>query len=151
MSNSSNSNNSNKSINSRADDLLIETNTKEESNIREKNICPDNETNSFSLLDLSDNLISNLFGLSVEVVLNVENQKEEQKSILVKGKIFSILKTNNLLILMRKDDKEHSSIISYMINIEQIQSIKLSEQIFEVIYFMINIFRSNSVKFTIRI
>jgi hypothetical protein len=123
--------------NSNADHLHIENEMKEESNSHENIICSEdqNEIDPVSLLELSDDLISNLFGLSVEVVLKFENQNVEQKSILVKGKIFSILKTNNILILMRRDEKEQNSIISYMINIEQIQSIKLSEQIFEVFIF----------------
>jgi hypothetical protein len=123
--------------NSNADHLHIENEMKEDSNSHENIICSEdqNEIDPVSLLDLSDDLISNLFGLSVEVVLKFENQNVEQKSILVKGKIFSILKTNNILILMRRDEKEQNSIISYMINIEQIQSIKLSEQIFEVFIF----------------
>ena len=120
-----------------ADLLNIENEMKEDSNSHENIICPEdqNEIDPVSLLDLSDNLISNLFGLSVEVVLKFENQNVEQKSILVKGKIFSILKTNNLLILMRRDEKEQNSIVSYMINIEQIQGIKLSDQKFEVFIF----------------
>ena len=50
----------------------------------------------------------------------------------VKGNIFSIMKNNNLLILLRRDENEQNSIKSYMINIQSIQSIKLSEEMFDV-------------------
>jgi hypothetical protein len=84
---------------------------------------------SISLSELSDDLISNLIGLNVEVTLKIENRSEEEK---VKGNIFSILKSNNLLILLKKDEKEQNSINSYMINIESIKSIKLTDEKFDV-------------------
>ena len=86
-------------------------------------------TNMISLSDLSDNSISNLLGLNVEVTLKIENILNEEK---VKGNIFSIMKNNNLLILLRRDENEQNSIKSYMINIQSIQSIKLSEEMFDV-------------------
>ncbi len=86
-------------------------------------------TNMISLSDLSDNSISNLLGLNVEVTLKIENILNEEK---VKGNIFSIMKNNNLLILLRRDENEQNSIKSYMINIQSIQSIKLSEEKFDV-------------------
>lgn len=86
-------------------------------------------TNIISLSDLSDNSISNLLGLNVEVTLKIENILNEET---VKGNIFSIMKNNNLLILLRRDENEQNSIKSYMINIQSIQSIKLSEEKFDV-------------------
>ena len=51
--------------------------------------------NMITLSDLSDDSISNLLGLNVEVTLKIENIMNQEK---VKGNIFSIMKNNNLLI-----------------------------------------------------
>jgi len=85
--------------------------------------------NMITLSDLSDDSISNLLGLNVEVTLKIENIMNQEK---VKGNIFSIMKNNNLLILLRRDGNEKNSINTFMINIQSIQSIKLSEEKFDV-------------------
>lgn len=102
-----------------------------ENNLLIENTSTENNIIPSTLTDLSDNIISKLLGLNVEVTLNLQNQNED-KQITIIGNIFSILKSNNLLILLRRDDKEQTSVNSYMINIENIQSIKLSDEKFEV-------------------
>jgi hypothetical protein len=94
-----------------------------------------NENKIISIRDLSDNEISNLLGQNVEVTLNIPNRAEEEKAIKVKGNIFSILKSNNFLIILRRDEKELNSINSYLINIENVQNIELSDENFEVKFF----------------
>lgn len=77
-------------------------------------------------LNLTESEISKIIGLSIEITL--KNQTD-----IIKGIVYSFIKNNNLLILIRRDDVDHNSINSVIVNINQISSIKHSETKEEVI------------------
>lgn len=86
-------------------------NTGESNNSNAKDISLEN--------NLPDNHITNMIGLTVDVKLNNCDD-------IITGLVFTIVKSNNLLILLRKDENE--TINSYVINIDNLNEIKISDE-----------------------
>ena len=71
-----------------------------------------------SLSSLSDSELSKIIGLTVTVITTSEDE--------FTGVIYSVMKSNNLLALLSKDENEVNAVNSLMININHIKEIKLS-------------------------
>jgi hypothetical protein len=99
-----------------------------------------NNSPSISLNDLTDDEISKIIGLTVDVVV------DKSPESIITGVIYSVLKSNNMLILLRRDEKEIHSINSYLINISHIKDIKQSNEKIEVCNKYINLIHRLIIK-----
>ncbi len=73
--------------------------------------------------NLSESQISKIIGLTVDVKMKYSDE-------IIEGVIFSLIKANNMLILLKKDDADQIS--SYIINLEYLSDIKVSNSNIEV-------------------
>ena len=78
-----------------------------------------------NLSHISDEELSKIIGLTVDIEIENNNEK-------ITGNIFSVLKSHNLLILLKYDSINSGSINSCLINVKYIKKISISDKKIEV-------------------
>jgi hypothetical protein len=72
--------------------------------------------------DLSEHEISKIIGLTVDIKMNrIEDE-------IITGVVFSYIKANNLLVLLKKDEKDTLMINSLVVNLKHLKEIKISDR-----------------------
>lgn len=74
-------------------------------------------------MEVNENNISNIMGLTIDI--KMKNSDE-----VITGLVYSIL--NGLLVLLVKDEKDVTVINSFIVNLNNLKEIKLSERKYDV-------------------
>ena len=71
--------------------------------------------------ELSENEISKIIGLTVDIKMNrIEDD-------VITGVVFSYIKANNLLVILKKDENDTLMINSLVVNLKHLKEIKISD------------------------
>jgi len=71
-----------------------------------------------NLINLNENEIAKIIGLTVDVKMTNEE--------VITGVVFSVFRYNNILILLKPDDNDSSTLNSIIINLKHLENIKLN-------------------------